>query len=175
MKAYFAAIAAAIFILVGLSQAQTKTTKKPAAPAAAKLGDAYATAALRAIITKQNPTDLTKFEENIRKALEEMEAQVSSPAEQKSFDGIKELFDDSKSFIHFMVLSAATERELKTFNRSLSGSDPEYKESDDASARTSLADAEKPCYDALKANLKRRDGTMPKECVTNAQRAAAQK
>lgn len=146
MKILIVAIA---IVLASLSmQAQTK-----AHTTTTKIGDAYATAALRCVIASgSTDLDFDKIEANISTHLDEMEAQATSPVEQKSFDEIKRRFKSDMAFLDFLKVSVRT-------SLALGGDASEVR----ASWIKHVADC-KPCNDALKANLKLRDGTIPKEC-----------
>jgi hypothetical protein len=140
MKKALGTIAVALAMITGLAQAQ-----KAAQTQTKKLGDAYATAALRVLIAG------TTSQEGIN----EMEAQISSATEQKSFDEIKPILEGDMLIQNFYDKAAETARLLGSESQTA------------ASFAQHIADR-KPCWDALKTNLKRRDGTIPKECKAQA-------
>jgi hypothetical protein len=222
----------AIILLVLSMQAQTKPQTKLTTH---KLGDAFATATLRGVIaSERTDLDFDQIEANIKTDLDEMEAQATSPAEQKSFDEISKRLKSTMLFLedlHRRVLDAnrlvleqnkqaeadkiraealqKQQREIdrtKEYNELLKTSMPTWqieahlKAEAEAEAifgprilppeyasfppppAVSVGDivlewiryiaAAKPCNDALKASLKRRDGTVPTECKLTPQQAA---
>jgi hypothetical protein len=115
-----------------------------------KLGDAYGVAAVRAVI---------QFESDWDKAgqlLIELEAQISSPAEQASYDNI------------LAVLKTVQTGQRRVNDAYDYCSQPNTMNTCkwDAwkAANAAYAASIQPCFTALKTNLKRRDGTVPQEC-----------
>jgi len=129
---------AILILLTGCVQAQSS-----------KIGDAYGVAAMRTIIAREAVRDHAPL-------LVELEAQISSPAEQASYDGIVSVLqrseDERKSIVAPAV--AASKAHLPT---------EELEKQEDAQLAKWRA-SWNVCFEALKTNLKRRDGAIPKEC-----------
>ncbi len=148
-------IASAVLLLAASVLAQAQPAKKPATN---KLSDSYAIAALRGVIASENTDlDLDKIKANISAALDEMEAQVSSPADQKSFDALKLRFEGEMAYLN--ILKAQLNFEQATADMGVAVPPPGAKAmwAEDVAHRKS-------CEGSLKANLKQRDGVFPKEC-----------
>ena len=124
MKTAIAAIAVTL-ALAGSAFSQTKS---------AKIGDAYGVAAMRYVIAVSN----SKPDAIKAPLLDELQAQISSSAEQANYDGISSLDD---VFYH---------------------NAPPMLSDDDRHVRSVLYHS---CLVAVKANLKRRDGIIPQECM----------
>jgi hypothetical protein len=132
------------------------------AQTAPKLSDAYGVAAVRTAIQFVNDWDKAGA------LLNELEAQITSPAEQESYDGLLVLLRKIRNGQR--AVNEKLDARLKTV--------PEYPtisiaerqarlnkvfaqaEADNAAYAASL----QPCFLALKTNLQHRDGTMPAEC-----------
>jgi hypothetical protein len=113
-----------------------------------KLGDAYGVAAMRVALSEQGVyytlDQAVAREKTLHSLMFELEVQISSPAEQASFDVF--LAIQEKKRVEGQKESNTTDTSVM-FDRML------------------LRDkAFVPCYAALETNLKHRDGTMPKEC-----------
>lgn len=101
-----------------------------------KLGDAYGVAALRFVIARNAEQDKSA------PLLNELEAQISSDAEESSYNGI------------LTVIRADRDRN-KAINTDNGG----------GMTISRYYEMRQACYDSLKTNLKRRDASMPKECT----------
>jgi|SRR5208282_415147 hypothetical protein len=103
-----------------------------------KISDAYAVQARRIIIT---PSEATEDK------IKELEALISSPVEQKNFDAIISFMQAD------MVVVDATTKAFGT---------EKQPEAEERYERARIA--RKPCWDGIKANLSRRDGSIPQAC-----------
>ena len=124
MKSTIAAIAITLALVV------------PAFAQAIKLGDAYGVAAIRFVNAWSSDQSAAW------PTLSELEAQISSDAEQASYDGIVKIVKADRA-ANFAINSkpGATMADINAYYAT-----------------------RQPCYDALKTNLKHRDGTIPAEC-----------
>ncbi len=129
---------AILILLTGCIQAQTD-----------KIGDAYGVAAMRTIIAREAVRDHEPL-------LTELEAQISSPAEQASYDGIVSVLQRSENERVAIVAPVVA----ATRSNSMTSELKQQEESQLARWRASWT----LCFEALKANLKHRDGVIPKEC-----------
>jgi hypothetical protein len=153
-----------------------------------KLGDAYGVAAVRVAIQFVNNWDKSGA------LLNELEAQITGPAEQSSYDvmlsvfakarigqrAVNEKYDALMSKQDEEVKAAwlATEHAAWLVTKHKRGQREEDERLPDSiaspdhsilmsqweGANAAYADSLRPCFTALKTNLQHRDGTMPKEC-----------
>ena len=154
-----------------------------------RLGDAYAKQALRFIIEGEKNKN-----NDYNRNLHELEVQVSSPAERKSFSAICTLkkADDAFEEVAFAQVDAAQkdyEKEADSIGTARSINtvkDAEKELSSDAATSDSMkekldraavllkeanktidkynAERQRLCYEPLKMNIEGRSGDIPKEC-----------
>ena len=144
MKSTIAAIAVTL-ALVGSAFSQTKS---------AKIGDAYGVAAVRTAIQFVNDWDKSGA------LLNELEAQITNPAEQASYDGMLALLMKTRTgqkAVNDKYSSLAKEA------YAINGTPEIYRQWKIANA--AYAASLQPCFTALKTNLQHRDGTIPQECM----------
>jgi hypothetical protein len=160
MRNAIIAIVAALVFSVGVAFVLIKQHNR--------LGDAYAQQALRFLI-EGVPNANNDYNHN----LAELEVQVSSPAERRSFDAIRALKkadDDFAEAAHApaWALRKNADRELDSGNMVAYMRDTdlyiaslkEVMRTDDAYD----AERQKVCYEPLKANIEARSSDTPKAC-----------
>lgn len=114
-----------VLLLAIFCSAQTPRT------AAAPIGDAYGVAAMRVVIATQAPGRTTRMavssdegKQKVLDLLQELEAQISSPAEQASYDGIVNALKLPDSGLFLPSLSSKCATDLKYLLKHRDGTIP---------------------------------------------------
>jgi len=124
-----------------------------------KIGDAYGVAAMRAII-RYMAHDQDTSDPGLLSLLDELEAQISSPAEQSSYDDIRSILKARDDKWDNLIAPVKDVLKSSGINDSRITSLRKQADQDFVQYKASRL----PCLIALKTNLKHRDGTIPQEC-----------